>query len=79
MEAHTLKIYGKVVNWTEKSMFRVEERKQPKGSYEGLFAHKDIHKAINYYLNTPIKKDYMIRLVKDGDEFLVIQKQAWGK
>lgn len=57
-------------------MFRVEERRQPKGSYECLFSHKDIHKAINFYHNTKIKKNYLIRLIKDGDEFVVIQKQA---
>jgi len=76
MESHAIKVFGKSVTWTDKSMFRVEERKQPKGSYEGLYAHKDIHQAVNYFKNTKVKDGFLIRLVKDGDEFVVITKKS---
>jgi hypothetical protein len=76
MTIHEVLAYGKKIKVTDTSVFRVEQRKLPKGSYEGLYAHKDIHKAINFYQNTPNKSGYMIRLVKDGDEFIVINKQS---
>lgn len=76
MEQQKILAYGKKIAITDASIFRVEERKLPKGSYEGLYAHKDIHKGINYYDNTPVKKGYMVRLVKDGDEFIVINKRS---
>jgi hypothetical protein len=76
MEQQKILAYGKKIEITDASVFRVEERKLPKGSYEGLYAHKDIHKSINYYDNTPVKQGYMVRLVKDGDEFIVINKRS---
>jgi hypothetical protein len=76
MEDHFIKVMEKKVKVTDKSIFRVEERKLPRGAYDGIYAHKDIHKAIQYYTNTSVKLNYLVRLIKDGDEYMLICKKS---
>lgn len=75
MVTHTIKAFDKQIKVSDKSVFRVEERKLPRGAYEGLYSHKDIHKAIAYFQNTSIKDGWLIRLIKDGDEYMLITKK----
>jgi hypothetical protein len=75
MEAHIIKAFEKRIKVSDKSIFRVEERKLPRGAYDGLYAHKDIHKAIAYFQNTSVKAGWLVRLIKDGDEYMLITKK----
>ena len=79
MQDHEITVYGKKIRITDKSVFRVEERRLPKGSYEGIYSHKNVHSAVSYFCNTTLKKDRLLRLVKDGDEFVVITKATFPK
>jgi hypothetical protein len=75
-----LAIGGKSVPFTEKSIFRVEESRNAKATYEGVFAHKDPVNAIRYYTSTTEadrKAGFRIRLVKDGDEFTILLKKTF--
>lgn len=76
MEPHKVLAFGKKILVTDKSVFRVEERKLPRAAYEGLYSHKDLHKAIDYYENTPVKAGWLVRLIKDGDEYILITKKS---
>lgn len=84
MPEHRIVIFDKKIKYTENSMFRVEESKNPKACYEGVYAHKDPIRAIAYYthyesLNGSVfnqTSGKRIRLVKDGDEFKVIAKKV---
>ena len=68
------------VMFTEKTIFRVEQSRNAKCIYEGVYAHKDPVHAIRYY-NSTVEADrkagFRVRLVKDGDEFLVISKKTF--
>jgi hypothetical protein len=79
MDAHTVTLFDKKVTYTAKSVFRVEESRNAKATYEGCFASNDPVKAIRWYQNTT--KDagsgWRVRLVKDGDEFIVITKKTF--
>ncbi len=76
MESHTIKLFGKKIQITDKTIFRVEERKNSvKKPYEGIYSHKDIHKALLYFTNTIVKPNYTVRLIKDGDEYMLLQKK----
>lgn len=80
MNPHQIKVLGKSVNVTEKTIFRVEESRNAKCVYEGVYAHKDPVSAIRYYNATTQadrKAGFRVRLVKDGDEFLVISKKTF--
>lgn len=65
---------------TDKTIFRVEESRNSKCIYEGVYAHNDPVHAIRYY-NSTVESDrkagFRVRLVKDGDEFLVISKKTF--
>jgi hypothetical protein len=76
MEAHTIKLFGKKIQITDKSIFRVEQRKNAeKKPYEGVYSHKDIHKALLFFTNTAVNPNLTIRLIKDGDEYMLLQKK----
>jgi len=80
MQTHYLAVGGKSIPFTEKSIFRVEESRNAKCVYEGVFAHKDPVNAIRYYNATAEssrKAGFRVRLVKDGDEFQVIFKKTF--
>ena len=80
MNPHQIKVLGKSVNVTEKTIFRVEESRNAKCVYEGVYSHKDPVSAIRYYNATTQadrKAGFRVRLVKDGDEFLVISKKTF--
>lgn len=80
MQPHNINILGKSVMFTDKSIFRVEESRNAKCIYEGVYAHKNPINAIRYY-NSTVEADrkagFRVRLVKDGDEFLVISKKTF--
>lgn len=80
MQNHSILVLGKSVTVTDKSVFRVEESRNPKCVYEGVYAHKDPVSAIRYYTATTEavrKAGFRVRLVKDGDEFSVIAKKTF--
>jgi hypothetical protein len=74
-------MFGKSVKVTDKTIFRVEESRNPKCVYEGVFAHKDAIQAIRYFHSTiesKRKTGFRCRLVKDGDEFSVLAKHTFA-
>ena len=79
MEAHKVTLFDKSILYTAKSVFRVEESRNAKAIYKGQFASNDPVKAIRWYQNTT--KDagsgWRVRLVKDGDEFIIITKKTF--
>lgn len=79
MDAHAITLFDKKVTYTAKSVFRVEESRNAKATYEGCFASNDPVKAIRYYQNTSkaVGSGWRVRLVKDGDEFIIITKKAF--
>jgi hypothetical protein len=80
MLSYSLAIGGKWIPYTEKSVFRVEESRNAKCTYEGVFAHKDPVNAIRYYNSTcqsVRKAGFRVRLVKDGDEFTILLKKTF--
>ena len=80
MQPHQINILGMSVMFTEKTIFRVEQSRNAKCIYEGVYAHKDPVHAIRYYnstLEADRKAGFRVRLVKDGDEFLVISKKTF--
>lgn len=80
MEKYYLAIGGKSIACTDKTIFRVEESRDSKATYEGVFAHSDPVHAIRYYNSTiesKRKAGFRTRLVKDGDEFKVILKKVY--
>lgn len=77
MEAHTITLFDKPILYTAKSVFRVEESRNPKACYEGVFASSDPVKAIRYYQSTTKTAGWRLRLVKDGDEFIIITKRTF--
>ena len=70
-----VKVYGKIVKFTDKSIFRVEIRKDSHKPYDGIYFDQDITKAIKFYENTPAKDGYAVRLIKDGDEYQLISRK----
>ena len=77
---HKITLDGKTIKFTDKSVFRVEESRNAKCVYEGVYAHKDPVHAIRYYnatVQSERKAGFRTRLVKDGDEFLVILKKTF--
>ena len=80
MQSHTINILGKSVTVTDKTVFRVEESRNAKATYEGMFASADSVRAIRYYNSTcesERKAGFRVRLVKDGDEFTIIAKKTF--
>jgi len=79
MEAHRVTLFDKSILYTAKSVFRVEESRNPKATYEGCFASNDPVKAIRWYQNTTkvAGSGWRVRLVKDGDEFVIITKKTF--
>jgi hypothetical protein len=79
VDSHTITLFDKSILYTAKSVFRVEESRNAKATYEGQFASSDPVKAIRYYQSTT--KDagsgWRVRLVKDGDEFIIITKKTF--
>ena len=81
MENHSILVLGKSIAVTDKTVFRVEESRNSKATYEGMFASADPVKAIRYYNSTceaVRKAGFRVRLVKDGDEFSVISKKTFA-
>lgn len=80
MQPHQISVLGKSVSVTDKTIFRVEESRNSKCIYEGVYAHKDPVHAIRYY-NSTVESDrkagFRVRLVKDGDEFSIIAKKTF--
>lgn len=80
MQNHQILVLGKSVTVTDKSIFRVEESRNSRCTYEGVYSHKDPVSAIRYYNSTieaVRKAGFRVRLVKDGDEFTVIAKKTF--
>ena len=80
MQSHIINILGKSVKVTDKTVFRVEESRNAKATYEGMFASADSVRAIRYYNSTcesVRKAGFRVRLVKDGDEFTIIAKKIF--
>ena len=80
MEKYYLAIGGKSIACTDKTIFRVEESRDSKATYEGVFAHKDFVNANRYYNSTiqsERKAGFRVRLVKDGDEFKILTKKVY--
>ena len=70
-----IKVYNKTVKYTDKSIFRVEVRRDSHKPYDGIYFDQDITKAIKFYENTPAKAGYAVRLIKDGDEYQLINRK----
>jgi hypothetical protein len=79
VDSHTITLFDKSILYTAKSVFRVEESRNSKATYEGSFASNDPVKAIRYYQNTSkaVGSGWRVRLVKDGDEFIIITKKTF--
>lgn len=77
MIPHTITLFGKEISYTEKSIFRVEIRPRIRDSYAGEYAHKDPVHAIRYFNNMNARVGALVRLIKDGDEFIIIQKKQF--
>ena len=80
MQSHIINILGKSVTVTDKTVFRVEESRNAKATYEGMFASSTSVMAIRFY-NSSCEADrkagFRVRLVKDGDEFTIIAKKTF--
>lgn len=79
VDSHTITLFDKSILYTAKSVFRVEESRNSKATYEGSFASNDPVKAIRYYQSTTKAEGsgWRVRLVKDGDEFIIITKKTF--
>lgn len=77
MEAHKVTLFDKPILYTAKTVFKVEESRNPRACYEGLFSSNDPVKAIRYYQSTVKSAGWRLRLVKDGDEFIIITKKTF--
>lgn len=79
VDSHTITLFDKSILYTAKSVFRVEESRNAKATYEGCFASNDPVKAIRWYQNTTktAGSGWRVRLVKDGDEFIIITKKTF--
>lgn len=75
METHKITIFDKRISITDKSIFRVEVRGNNKKPYETMYSHKDVHKAMLFFVNTMVSKGQVIRLIKDGDEYVLLNKK----
>lgn len=75
METHKITIFDKRISITDKSIFRVEVRGNNKKPYETMYSHKDVHKAMLFFVNTMVGKGQVIRLIKDGDEYVLLNKK----
>jgi hypothetical protein len=75
MESHKIIIFDKRIEVTDKSIFRVEVRGDNKKPYESIYSHKDIHKAMLFFMNTVVKPKNIVRLIKDGDEYVLLKKK----
>ena len=71
----TFTAFNKTIAHTDKSMFRIEVRAKARGEYAQEFAHADPVNAIRYYNSTVKPKGFRVRLIKDGDEFIIIDKK----
>lgn len=71
----TFTAFDKTIAHTEKSIFRVEVRAKARGEYQQEFAHADPVNAIRYFNATVKPKGFVVRLIKDGDEYILIQKK----
>ncbi len=81
MQNHSILVLGKSIAVTAKTVFRVEESRNSKATYEGMFSSADPVKAIRYYNSTceaDRKAGFRVRLVKDGDEFTIIAKKTFA-
>ena len=67
--------FDKEIEHTEKSIFRVEVRAKKRGEYASEFSHYTPVNAIRYYLATVKPTGFRVRLIKDGDEFIIIDKK----
>jgi len=72
---HTSEMFGKKISYTEKSIFRVEVSRNAKATYEGMYGNSNPISAIKWFNNTVAKEGQRVRLVKDGDEFIIISKK----
>lgn len=77
MNDHIVTIFNKTIKYTDKSVFRVEESRNPKATYEGMYSHHDPVKVIRYFNSTSKPAGWRIRLIKDGDEFIIITKKTF--
>jgi len=78
MEAHKITIFDKRIEVTDKSIFRVEVRGDNKKPYESIYSHKDVHKAMLFFMNTIVKPNNIVRLIKDGDEYILLKKKTYA-
>jgi hypothetical protein len=71
----TFTAFNKTIAHTDKSVFRIEVRAKARGEYLQEFAHADPVHAIRYYNSTVKPAGFRVRLIKDGDEFVIIDKK----
>jgi hypothetical protein len=77
IEPHSLTLWNKKVQVTSKSIFRVEEAKGVKGCYESVYASHDPVQVIRWYNNTSKPEGWRVRIIKDGDEFVILDKKTF--
>lgn len=77
METHKVTIFGKKIQVTDKSIFRVEVRGDNKKPYDSVYSNRDVHKAVLYFNNTVVNHNHLVRLIKDGDEYVLLNKKQW--
>jgi hypothetical protein len=53
----------------------VEVRGDNKKPYESIYSNKDVHKAMLFFMNTIVKPNNIVRLIKDGDEYVLLNKK----
>lgn len=74
---HKITIFDKSILFTDKSVFRVEEARNKRSCYEGVFSSSDPVKAIRFYNATVKPSGFRLRFIKDGDEFVILNKKAF--
>jgi hypothetical protein len=74
---HKIKLFDKSILFTAKSVFRVEEKRTKRANYEALFSSNDPVKAIRFYNSTTKPVGFRLRFIKDGDEFIILNKKAF--
>lgn len=75
--SHQIKLFDQSILYTAKSVFRVEEARNKRANYEGVFSSNDPIKVIRFYNATTKPVGFRLRFIKDGDEFIILNKKSF--
>jgi hypothetical protein len=74
---HKITLFNKVVEITDRTVFRVETTRRANQEYQQVFFSADPLPCISFYLNTTMPKGGKVRIVVDGDTFKVLNRKSF--